>query len=111
MQALAIWATPFVLEEIRQNIPQEDLDRLKETFFSDARGYNLDSMLGKLNAVLILHGSNDEVVPAQHAREIFARVKDPKSLEILPGGDHSISDTALRGRAIALSREWFERYI
>ena len=42
-KALSLWATPYDLAVIKDNIPPQDLQRLKPDFFTDAAGYRLDS--------------------------------------------------------------------
>ncbi len=37
---------------------------------------------------LLVHGTEDDVVPMQDSREIFARAKEPKELVELPGANH-----------------------
>lgn len=37
---------------------------------------------------LLIHGTEDDVVPIQESREIFARANDPKQLVELPGANH-----------------------
>ncbi len=111
VQALSIWATPFVLPEIEPNIPREDLARLKETFFRDARSYDLESILGTIHTVQILHGMYDEVVPWKHAEMIHERVNDPKNLELFSEGDHSLTGGTDRRRAIEASCAWCMQHL
>ena len=42
---------------------------------------------------LLVHGSEDDVVPIQDSRDIFAKANEPKKLVELPGADHVFSDT------------------
>jgi fermentation-respiration switch protein FrsA (DUF1100 family) len=39
--------------------------------------------------VLILHGARDEIVPAGHARRLFERAREPKTLAIVPDLGHN----------------------
>ncbi len=45
--------------------------------------------------LLIVHGTNDDWVPVDHARRLFAAAREPKSLLIIEGADHS--DKVLAG--------------
>lgn len=39
--------------------------------------------------LLILHGEQDQVIPVEHGRRIYAAAPEPKKLELFPGGHHS----------------------
>jgi alpha-beta hydrolase superfamily lysophospholipase len=52
----------------------------------------------------------DLVAPA-HGEAIFAAVRDPKSIHILPHTDHRFSQVESRRRAVALSLEWLQRFL
>ena len=108
--ALSLWATPCALAELSQNIPAQDLKRLKKNFFDDALKYSLSSLLGKMSCVQIIHGTEDTIVPQKHAEEIFSLVKDPKELVLLSGADHSISGQHSREKALQKSRDWFKEH-
>ncbi len=111
VDALSVWATPIVLEEIAETMPEDDLARLDASFFSDARTYRLEARLPKLSTVQILHGSRDAVVPRQHAEKIHALIGVPRQLHVFPDADHSLTDTHDRHQAIAMSCEWFLNYL
>ncbi len=111
VKALSIWATPFDLREISRNIPESDLKILKKNFFSDAKTYNLSTVLKNLHTVQIIQGEHDAVVSWQHAKKIFWGVNDPKELIILPAGDHSLSKSPDRQRALQKSLQWFLKHI
>ena len=55
--------------------------------------------LGKIDKlkvpVLIIHGDQDEIIPVEMGRRLFAAARDPKELYIIPGGHHN--DTFLVG--------------
>jgi len=46
--------------------------------------------IGDLRApLLVLHGEDDAIVPAEHSRALFEAAPDPKRLRILPGVGHN----------------------
>ncbi len=55
--------------------------------------------LGKIDKIkaplLIIHGSEDEIIPVEMSRRLFAAARDPKELYIIPGAHHN--DTFLVG--------------
>ena len=111
VRALSVWATPYNLMELRHNIPEDELRRLKQTFFIDAAQYHLESVLSELATVQIIQGNNDTIVSCTHARELFSRVSQPKELHIIPEGDHSLTGPSDRKKAIEHSMRWFLTYL
>jgi alpha-beta hydrolase superfamily lysophospholipase len=109
--ALSVWATPYSLPEICQNIPPAELKALKQDFFDDARRHDLAAALPGLSRVQVLQGKCDEIVPWQHAQEIYRRVDEPKELQFFPAGDHTISSAHDRSRALEMSLAWLSRYL
>ncbi len=39
--------------------------------------------------LLIVHGTDDEVIPVSHGRKLFALANEPKSLAIIEGAVHN----------------------
>lgn len=62
--------------------------------------------LGKVDKLkvplLIIHGSDDEFIPVEMGRRLFAAAKEPKEFYIIPGAHHN--DTYVVG-----GKEYFER--
>jgi len=56
----------------------------------------IDSVTGEAPKIkapwLLVHGTEDDVVPAQDSRDIFARANEPKELIELPGANHVFSN-------------------
>jgi len=109
--ALSVWATPCDLLSISKNIPQADLHKLRQEFFSDARTYNLPAAVSGMRSVQVIQGRKDEIVPWRHAELIHQALHDPKELIFLPEADHSISQPQQRRQAIAHSLAWFKRHL
>ncbi len=49
-----------------------------------------ESLVGQIapRPVLVIHGADDRLVPADESRSLFARAGEPRRLEILPGMGH-----------------------
>lgn len=108
--ATAVWATPSGLTELlaRRGRPgPEGLSPVPEAFFDDLDGHPLMELPSGLSRVLIVHGQADELVPVAHAHRLFDRAEEPKSLIILPGVDHRLSDPIHRQRAAEATVQWF----
>jgi len=67
---------------------------ISSTFVSDLIG--IGSVIDRAPLIgvpwLLVHGTEDDVVPVTESREIFAAARDPKQLIELPGIDHVFSD-------------------
>ncbi len=59
----------------------------------------------KAKHILIVHGDADELIPLEHAREIFSHAPaGVAELQVIPGGVHRLR---LDPRCIGILREWF----
>ena len=54
--------------------------------------FDLGEDLAEGRNILVFHGDADDVVPVDHAHEIFQKAGDPKRLIIQKNGDHLMSD-------------------
>jgi fermentation-respiration switch protein FrsA (DUF1100 family) len=111
IRAVAACATPFCFEELRDAIISSSDGIIRERFFDDARLYAAESFVPRVKNLLIIHGDRDETVPLGHAHRIYERAREPRHLGIIPGADHSITAPEHREKAIALSLEWFKKYL
>jgi len=109
-KALSLWATPCDLAVVKDNIPPQDLQRLKPEFFSDAARYCLDARRVEI-PLQIIHGSRDEIVPVSHAQTLYAQCRLNRQRIIIDGADHSISDPCHRSKALEACCAWFQQYI
>jgi len=106
VEVLSVWATPYDLAETCENIPENDLKILNQSFFDDALKYKLSSILKKINNLQVIHGKKDLTVPWQHAEKIYNMANHPKKLLFFPEGDHSISTKYDREKAVDESLNW-----
>ena len=105
--ATVTWAAPAALHELLARADSLASSGLGEPFLGELRAGRMLEVPEGVARVLIIHGEADEVVPVEHARLLWKRAADPKAIEILAGGDHSITDPAHRDRAVALTVAWF----
>ncbi|MFP6887707.1 MAG: alpha/beta fold hydrolase [Opitutales bacterium] len=77
---------------------------LSSTFVSDMK--TIGSVVSNASEVkvpwLLVHGTEDDVVPIEDSREIFAVANDPKKLVEIPGTDHVFSGESLTPLSEAL---------
>jgi len=109
IRCVSVWSTPSHLRDLKRRLLAAG--SASPLFVEDLRGQELLSHLGTVARVLILHGEEDELVAPAHGEAIFAAVKDPKSIHILPHTDHRFTQVESRRRATALSLAWFQRFL
>jgi len=122
LKALAILSTPcrfqMPSEEILKAYRDDDLfdlpsgNKLKAGFWRDIQQYDLCRSAASLDRpLLIVHGSADELVPVNNAREIYECAQKPKRLEIVEGASHRFDNHEHLERFISLSLDWFRQYL
>jgi len=83
-----------------------DMAKLFAPFMFDWRPKVPYDNLGKIGGlkvpVLIIHGEQDEIIPVNMSRRLFAAALEPKELYIIPGAHHN--DTYLVGGAAYFQR-------
>jgi uncharacterized protein len=81
----------LILESAFTN--SSDMARLMAPFLFDWRPKVPYDNLGKIDKVktpvLIIHGSDDEIIPVEMGRKVFAAANSPKDLYIIPGAHHN----------------------
>jgi fermentation-respiration switch protein FrsA (DUF1100 family) len=111
VRCLVVWSTPSHLGGLQQRLPEEMQASLPPGFHGKLLRPRLLPRLPKVQRLLVVHGEQDRLVPREHALEIFAAVREPKSLKFLTEADHSFSEDRARERALGLSLEWFRRHL
>ena len=61
--------------------------------------------------ILLIHGTDDSIIPVDHSRAIFAAAGEPKELWILPGVKHCGGYFADRPYYVARVVQFFARYL
>ena len=56
-----------------------------------------------------MHGTNDKKTPYNEAREIFSKVSEPKTLDIVEEADYVFSNNEHRKYLFDRVVEWFKR--
>jgi fermentation-respiration switch protein FrsA (DUF1100 family) len=94
----------LILESAFTN--SSDMAKMLAPFLFDWRPRVPYDNLGKIAnvkaPVLIIHGSDDEIIPVEMGRKVFAAANSPKDLYIIPGAHHN--DTYVVG-----SKDYFQR--
>ena len=86
--------------------------RLRQHYFEDGARYDLCQAVSNLERpVLIIHGSLDDDVPVEQARELYAHAHKPKMLEIIQDAEHALRRTEDMERILELTLGWLEAYL
>ena len=86
--------------------------RIKKQFVDDVIVAEVQANLRDLGkALLILHAPGDEVISIDHAAQLFAHARHPKSFVTLDSADHLLSDRFDAAYAGALIATWASRYL
>ena len=111
VKAVAAWATPADLDDLAERPDRVREQGLGDTFIAELKqGRYLRAPVGT-RYCLIIHGDQDELVPSGHARRLYESAMNPRHLEIIPGGNHQLTDAVHRREAIRLSLDWIGRYL
>lgn len=83
---------------------------LSQAYMDDLSGIDTVVERGSRIAVpwLLVHGSEDDVVPLQDSHDMFARAHEPKQLVVIDGAGHVFSDDAAP-QMVAAVIEWVKR--
>lgn len=86
--------------------------RIKRQFVEDIRSQRLADRIGTLRrALLVMHGTFDEVVGLDNATQIFTAAKHPKSFVTLDSADHLLKREEDAVYAADVIASWAERYL
>ncbi len=111
VKAVAAWATPANLDDFAERPEAARRQGLGDAFIAELKeGRYLRAAVGT-RYCLIVHGDQDELVPLAHAQQLAQMALNPKQLEIIPGGNHQLTDASHRSEAIRLSLNWIGRYL
>lgn len=111
VSAACVWATPFAPRELVALRGHRETRELDETFFKDLTNHSLGSIASKIHHLLVIHGEEDELVPAQDAFRINDIASEPKQVSLIPGADHRFTDPAHRDQAMRMTLEWFSIHL
>jgi len=110
IRGVVTWNTPVSLRGMGRPGREADLEGLGVPFREElARGELLEAP-AEVGRVLVIQGTLDEIVPVEHGRLLYERSAEPKSLLMLEGADHRLTDPAHRQSAIGASLSWLLLY-
>ncbi|MBO3839941.1 MAG: alpha/beta fold hydrolase [Thermoproteota archaeon] len=84
--------------------------RIGRMFFEDALKHDIINSCARISPrpMLIIHGSQDSVVPVEHARMLYDGAGEPKKIVIIEGADHTFNRREWEDKVIELTIEWFK---
>ena len=87
---------------------QKELHGIPLSFYTENLDFDITPALSAIHHILVVHGDKDEIVSIDNAHTIMEGVQDPKSLIILPGGDHRMSDPDHQALFFTRATAWLE---
>ena len=109
--SLAVDAVVTFAAPIRSDLKGSQLESSRTEIVLDTSGHRFDitRRLEAIRNILIFHGDADDVVPVEHAREIYSCASQPKKLIIQNRGDHPMSNAAHQKEFVHETARWFKR--
>ncbi len=110
---LAVWATPISLKPLVSRIKASSILPFEPSteYLQDLEKHQPEKELHKLQKILVLHGSRDELVDPSNSWRIFDGAGLPKELHILSDADHRFSDPEARAFAVKITCDWLKKYL
>ena len=85
---------------------------LNSNFFHDLEKQDMDAIIKSLSRpLLVFHSPLDQIVPIEHASNIFQTAKHPKSFVSLHPADHLLSNNSDARHAAKIIAGWASKYI
>jgi len=119
VKAVCTWSSPAYFRPL-PGIDQSQIEkgyidlpsgyRIKIGFFEDAFKCNILENCSKISPrpMLIIHGSQDNIAPVEHAKMLYEKAGEPKKLVIIDGADHSFNRKDWEDEVIRITTEWFK---
>lgn len=112
LHAMVCLAAPVrsrpVIDAVKSDgkVSPSDVDLLEQRLFFD-----VGPQLPSLHDILVVHGENDEIVPLDHAREIYRCAWGDKKLIIQAAGDHRMRNPVHQDEFIREAMAWIIRHL
>ena len=69
--------------------------------------FDISTILSKVSNILVMHGEKDEIVPVEHANQIYLNSNEIKMLVIHEGGDHRMTHSIHQKDFLKKCLNWF----
>lgn len=110
VRSLALWAAPAQLRLIGAGPTARppEMERLWPKGLPLGEPDAVDAVPPVPN-VLVVHGTQDELVPWEHAVRLYRHAAEEKRLVLLEGADHRLTDPEVRDKAMDVTVSWLAR--
>ncbi len=108
IKATSLWATPAHFRDINRKKINGRFPPIGDRFVEELRSYSINLYAKNLKRPLIIHGSDDEIVPVEHAKAIYEMAPEPKKLVVVDGADHVFSKEEHLETAVRETIKWFK---
>ncbi|MEM2153775.1 MAG: alpha/beta hydrolase [Nitrososphaeria archaeon] len=96
---------------LKSHIDLPSGDRIGRKFIIDALKHNVLKSVSKISPrpILIVHGTNDQLVPITHAEKLYENALEPKEKYYIEGSDHTYNKWDWQWQAINRTIEFFQK--
>jgi len=124
IKVVSLWSTlsdlkclsQIVLESSDKSLEQRYVDepsgyRVGKKFLIDLRKHRITEAASKISPrpILIVHGTQDQVVPLWHAQKLYEAAGEPKEKFFVEGADHTYNRWDWQWTVIKHTANWFEK--
>jgi len=104
------WNAPASLADLAQAEPLDAAGPGPAFLAEVMRGDRVHAPAG-VSHCLVIQSDGDDVVPPLQGRLLYERAAEPKSLRVIAGADHRLTEPLHRLEALERSREWFTQHL
>jgi uncharacterized protein len=105
---IVTWNAPA---DLRDLAPPASPSGLGAAFYAEVASGRYAVTPTGVSRHLVVQSERDDVVPFIHATHLRARAAPPSDLIMIRGGDHRLTDPAHRHEALAVSVDWFQKFL
>lgn len=78
----------------------------------DSVWFDITHTISKIRVpVLVIHGQEDEIIPAKQSYKLYSLLQDPKELHVLPQSGHALHLDSRKDDVFRLASKWIKHYL
>jgi alpha-beta hydrolase superfamily lysophospholipase len=106
---IVTYAAPITSSTVHQKAAADQIQahNALSTNQLSALAFDIRPQLPLLANILVLHAEDDEIVPCDHARQIYQAAREPKKLILFSDGDHRLSDPNKQHQFVEACADWY----
>lgn len=86
--------------------------KVGQEFITESAKYDMKDVMREIRCpILIIHGSDDDVIPLEHSQEAMAYINEPKKLVLIEGFGHGSANKDQMRIIYSEIAEWLKKYM